>query len=454
MKKVIVLTILSLMLLTTEENDCDPFKTSSETCYKANPNGKYCIYYNYDDGGVCLEVVNKDKCQYDPSKGCVIKPGEVEPDLQVCGMVPGDNADEESCGFVPASCWNYENSKDKCLSLGICGYDEKREYNRCFSVGLDGNCKFENNKCTLDSNQKICEMIEEEGNMYCKERDIKCSDLDQDSSSCLNADLQDGTKKCSYNSSRSSGNKCFEVSVKEGCTYDNENILCKGDYSSSGKICDLDYSENPATCQKRNIQCSDFNGDESKCQSAKLPDKSKECSYNSDKCVEKEIKAECIFDEANTKCTSTLSSKINCKLNEDNNGCTEKSVECSDFTNQNDCNDAIISDSNKKCKYESGQCSESLKECSDFYNENQCVRYKPQNALAKCVWSKECKEKTCKTTSTENCGSFKPNDSSKQCALNQDKTECEEIRKPQEANSNGAKSLRLLLSIISLLIIL
>ena len=37
-------------------------------------------------------------------------------------------------------------------------------------------------------------MIEEEGNMYCKERDIKCSDLDQDSSSCLNADLQDGTK--------------------------------------------------------------------------------------------------------------------------------------------------------------------------------------------------------------------------------------------------------------------
>jgi len=171
-------------------------------------------------------------------------------------------------------------------------------------------------------------------------------------------------------------------------------------------------------------------------------------------CVEKEIKAECIFDEASTKCTSTLSSKINCKLNEDNNGCTEKNVECSDFTNQNDCNDAIISDSNKKCKFESGQCSEGLKDCSDFYNENQCISYKPQNALVKCVWSKECKEKTCKTTSTENCESFKPNDSSKQCSLNEDKTECEEIRKPSEANSNGAKSLRLLLSIISLLIIL
>jgi len=58
-------------------------------------------------------------------------------------------------------------------------------------------------------------MIEEEGNMYCRERDIKCSDLDQDSSSCLNADLQDGTKKCSYNSSLSPGNKCFEVSIKK-----------------------------------------------------------------------------------------------------------------------------------------------------------------------------------------------------------------------------------------------
>ena len=207
------------------------------------------------------------------------------------------------------------------MSLGICGYDEKRKYNRCFNVGLDGNCKFENNKCTIDSNQKFWEMIEEEGNMYCRERDIKWSDLDQDSSSCLNTDLQDESKKCSYNSSRSSGNKCFEVSVKEGCTYDNENILCKGDYSSSGKICDLDYSVNPVSCQKRNIQCNDFNGDENKCQSAKLPDKSKECIYNSDKCVEKEIKVECIFDGANTKCTSTLSSKINCKLNDENNGC-------------------------------------------------------------------------------------------------------------------------------------
>ena len=35
------------------------------------------------------------------------------------------------------------------------------------------------------------------------------------------------------------------------------------------------------TCQKRNIQCSDFDNDSTSCPNAKLPDKSIKCIYNS-----------------------------------------------------------------------------------------------------------------------------------------------------------------------------
>lgn len=55
---------------------------------------------------------------------------------------------------------------------------------------------------------------------------------------------------------------------------------------------------------------------------------------------------------------------------------------------------------------------------------------------------------TCETTSTENCGSFKPNDSGKTCALNQDKTQCEEV-----SEKNGAENLKIFLSMFLLLII-
>ena len=210
--------------------------------------------------------MNKDDCQYDVNKhNCFIKPGMEEPDTQVCQMYAGDNEGEENCQLGPASCYHYFYSRDKCLLLDNCGYDEKREeYRRCFNIYPEKNeigCEFKENKCTSNSNQKFCYLVDEEGYAFCKGRNIQCSDLDQDSSSCPNADLQDSTKKCSYDSSRSSGNKCFEVSIKEGCTYNNAEKKCTGEDLSNGKICDMDYSENPVTCQKRNIQCNDFDED-------------------------------------------------------------------------------------------------------------------------------------------------------------------------------------------------
>ena len=460
MKKLIAITILSIMLIITQENACESFKNEQE-CDNANKEGKSCIFQSTGENiGTCYEIVSNHPCQWDSEKHrCLIESGEEEPDSQVCGQ--GSLNEEEgkiSCELVDAQCYDYISSKEKCLSLKnyVCGYDEKREYEKCFFVTLDEGCEFKDNKCTIDSTKEFCELTKDEYNrMSCKKRNIKCSDLDQDSSNCPKIDLQENNKKCSYDSSRSSGNKCFEVLIGNGCTYDN---ACTGMDLPNWKICDMDMSGNPITCQLRNIQCSDFNQNENNCKSAKLPDKTKECSYSENQCIEKEVEAKCNYDNDKKECTSTLSSKIKCGLNSDENGCVEKNVECSDFeADEAGCNGAIISNSNKKCQYDNtkaeNKCTEIMKDCSDFYNEQECNRYKPQDALAKCVWSKECKIKTCETTSIENCGSFIPNDSKKQCALNDAKTKCEEKLKPESQPNNGAKCLKLLLTIISLLFI-
>ena len=474
MKKLFVIIILSIIFIISGENECEQYKNSREECESVHQNDVICIYYTYNEGSgdeeklvnKCNQIINKDVCQYDVNKhNCLIKPGEEEPDEQACQMTAGDNEGEENCQLGTASCYHKFYSRDKCLLLENCGYDEKKdEYNRCFIIHSEKNeegCEFKDNKCTSNSNQKFCYLVNEEGYTFCKSRNIQCSDFDQDSSSCPTADLQDSTKKCSYDSSRSSGNKCFEVLIKDGCTYNNANKECQGEDLSNGKICDMDYSENPVTCLKRNIQCNDFDGDQTKCQSATLPDKSKECSYNAEnKCVEKTKEAQCNFNGNSDpkSCTSSLPSKIKCELKEDESGCETKNVECSDFErDQSGCNDAIISDSKKKCEYDSSKeenkCSLVSKECNDFYNEQECNSHKPGNALAKCVWSNECKEKTCETTSTENCGSFKPNDSTKKCSLNQDKTKCEEISAQPENGKNGGENLKLFLSMLFLLII-
>jgi hypothetical protein len=238
MKKFIAITILSIMLIVTGENDCEQY-TSQEACEGAHPDDIYCIYRMYMDGDgeegkqvyKCNQIINQDDCQYDANKYyCFVKAGKEEPDGQACQMLGGQNEGEEICGLGPASCYHYRASRDKCLLLENCGYDEKKdEYSRCFMIDPEHNdpgCSFNDNKCTSDSNQKFCYLVDDQGYTFCRSKNIQCSDLDQDSSNCPKADLQDSAKKCSYDSSRSSGNRCFEGSLKDTCSYDSANKKC------------------------------------------------------------------------------------------------------------------------------------------------------------------------------------------------------------------------------------
>ena len=98
MKKLISITILSIMLIITQENACESFKNEQE-CYNANNVGKSCVFqYTGENIGTWYEIVNNHPCQYDSEKHrCLIKSGETEPDFQVCGQ--GSLNEEE--GKIP-----------------------------------------------------------------------------------------------------------------------------------------------------------------------------------------------------------------------------------------------------------------------------------------------------------------------------------------------------------------
>lgn len=415
MKKFFVITLLLIMLVITQENACSGHSNQDE-CEGDTTNK--CHY----DSEVCYEIVNNgDYCEYDSVNHLCSKKAGVEEDVTKICKLGNLSEDPVPCGSVDAQCQDYNSDQEKCKQLSNCGFDS----GNCFSVTLASGCEFnsDENQCSIESNTEICELqTVDDNNKSCVKRNIQCSDLNSDSGKCRQADLGDGTKKCYYDSSQ-----CVEVSIESGCTFNNENNQCTGEYLSEGKTCALDTTS-PVACKKRNIECNEFNGNKDKCESAKLLHKNKECIYNEqNKCVEK---SECEFkSDAAEKCVSKSPSKIKCTLNSGENGCDEAAVSCSDFeSDAAGCKAAILTTSGKKCFYDSTKTS------------NKCYED---------TW-------TCENTSIDECGSFTPSDTKKQCSLNTDKNKCEETSKPEtksEPKSNGATSLKLLLSIISLLVI-
>lgn len=425
MKKFFAITLLLIMLVITQENACEGY--ADLTACENNGDEKLCLFDS--EGSSCHEIVNKGEyCEYNTENHQCSKKDGVEEDVTKLCKLGNLSEDPVPCESVEAQCHDYDSEQNKCLLLENCGY----ETDNCFSVTLDSGCQFssDGNHCSIESNAKICELKPaepaQEKNKHCVKRDIQCSDLNSDSDKCKQAVFQDATKKCYYDSSQ-----CVEVSIESGCTFNNDDKQCTGEYLSEGKTCALDETS-PAACKKRNIECNEFDGNKNKCESAKLLHKNIECIYNEqNQCVEK---SECEFkSDADEKCVSKSPSKIKCTLNSGENGCDERAVLCSDFeSDEAGCKAAIITTPGKKCFYDSTKAS------------NKCYDD---------TW-------TCENTSTDQCESFTPSDTNKQCSLNKDTNKCEETSKAEtksetktESKSNGATSLKLLLSIISLLVI-
>ena len=247
------------------------------------------------------------------------------------------NNDEPPSGCVETNvqCQDFETDKQKCLSAEPedsergCFYHEYENVKKCMKLTIEEDCNYDkdSNFCSLstESNQFICELDIKTDSVECKKRQALCSDFDEDEDKCLSLILEETNKKCSYDSSLSSGSKCFEVLIKNGCTFDSSQKKCTGNDLPNGKICDLNSSMNPVNCDKRNAQCIDFNKEKTNCENVILQDTTKLCSYDEDtqSCTEK---IKCFFDEESNECKSSFPLKIKCDINEKSKECKEIKV--------------------------------------------------------------------------------------------------------------------------------
>lgn len=445
MKKIIII-ILVFSLTSFCKNDCVS-QSEQSACEEHIPEaGKKCSFDEERDEEQCYEVLVDTNCNYESSsKVCSVTNDKIN--SYKCAL----SQDKTSCASQNVQCSDFEDDSTNCplavLESGNkkCSYDSNGvNGKKCFEVEIDSGCTYDSSEkiCSFqeESNQFICQIVTSDDTMKCEKRNILCSDLDSDETKCINAVLQDASSECSYNGENSVGSKCYEVRTSAGCNYDNSQKKCTIITSLNDKVCDLEISQTPILCTQRNVQCIDFDEDETKCKAAVLQDASKKCNYKSDnavgqKCYEEEIEAKCTFNEETGICTSTLPSKVKCEKNDNDNptGCNMINVQCSDFNeDETSCEKAILSDKNKKCSYNStnaNKCYEESKECVDLFNEGDCNNYKHSNKLVKCLWEKQCKETRCETTDQKDCGKFKPTDGQYECVFDKTEGKCIETKK-------------------------
>jgi len=167
---------------------------------------------------------------------------------------------------------------------------------------------------------------------------------------------------------------------------------------------------------------------------------------------------DCTFEDGACKKAEGATFEDNekiCVLNTAKNGCNLRNVECKDFNSLVYCTGAKLNKKHKMCNFDSDRnpnCYEDNEYCSLVQEKNDCNGYSP-DVLTKCVWDEDggvCLETKCEETDKDNCGSYIPVDSSKQCTLDSTTDECKEVSKPNNKALYLKFSLMLFISLILL----
>ena len=152
--------------------------------------------------------------------------------------------------------------------------------------------------------------------------------------------------------------------------------LCNKARLPNGRICELVNNE----CKEYNYysSCADYHGSDKKtCESIRLYDPYKYCSYTGQGCEKKIIteKLTCSSynpDDDYDYCEKIIleDSKKHCKINDIFKGnCNEYYKKCSDYEGNDEsvCNSNIPEEYDKyKCVFKNGRCTEEKKICSDY----------------------------------------------------------------------------------------
>lgn len=403
-KKCVVKTVNNVKSCEEEDKNCEDF-TIGDDCksLKAEDN-KRCVLYK----GECK--AHSEECEGLSSNECIKN-------------IPKDNSKKcvwdtstSACKPIERTCTDYIIYEDKYDSSLDCKDINIEDPNICFldgenCISIIPNCEDRDSSSCTKSNPlndaksayditKQC-IYDTSCTSYIK----KCNDYKKGERDCNTIVVDDtDNKMCVLE-----GDKCKEVYI----TCDKYNELVEEDNRDSNQCAAItprdettkiiDYFSKCALiggeCTSVARECSEFNNDESLCNSHKQ-DKDKICIFKNNLCQEQFKTCE-LYDSQENKnkggCESILpkyssSSIQKCIYNEET--CQKERMECEDYkgTDESFCKSISTNDTNVyKCIFRNNKCIAEFKGCNTYDGKDRkiCESIKLDNEYQKCILEKD-----------------------------------------------------------------
>ena len=367
-----------------------------------------------DDGDVCTKLSTSDntkkKCFLESDSSC-------DEQFVKCEYYTGDNSD--ACEAIS----NYIEDKDKYK----CEFDDKKTENKCSKIRKE------------------------------------CSDFDEDEEKCNNYKPEDPKKICFFTAKKGeTTKKCIELTKIPTKCADLKDLADINDDTHCIAIKEDSYSEcawdtGKAECVKKPNECELDTHDSSNCDHI-LINKTHECKYIEDSCVEVKYYSNCNLytgtERAICEFINPPESNKRCILLNDKQ-CVSVPKECEDYEDDSEyecINNYKPLDENYKCVFTGGRCTKVLKQKEYCYqgDESQTIceaiipKNNGENYSIKCKFEdskcvrveKPCEDYQGTNLNSEICSSIIPKDQNKKCILRNG--ECVEEYKTCKAYNDDA----------------
>ena len=471
-----------------KSKECNDITVSDKTCYLTSEgckaldtyttcSGEGVTVYNGNDAYICGQLAASVN-----TKKCAIKNGKCAEVLKECSewvnsLTCSDldaGADNKRCYLNGAICESHYKSCADIISQNECQANvplKKKEQtddpdrDSLQTCIWDGSCKqYEDCSDYKGNDDAICRLIKVFADDSIDTTNI-CKMVGVDTKTCTKeakSKCDDFTDNCSERSLIVETNACLDLGgqckelpkvcesytggVQQVCELISTSIA-----ENNKKKCELEGN----ACKTKDIVCSDYDGDQSKCTGFSPSSNLKKCVYIDDKCLEVYKSCEDVNSDTNTSvnkktaCESTLvytdSTNIDytkeCVFGKADSSATSETChektgidECEeyDYNSEDFCSHVKYTSSDtKKCAIVNGKCIEQSRGCGDYKDsdrkECESIVLSEDNKKCALVNDKTCTEIT-KLCSEYNgnkeqiCKQYKPyNTDEKVCAIYKDK---------------------------------
>lgn len=447
--QILFIIFISINFSINTSNDCSDFETIKKTQCEAITSSdtskscfvidnvctefyKECTEYTGTDSSICKKITpsnSKKKCTY--NKGC-------------------EEIDKECSDYGQNECMTIKFDNTRCV------YDDgecKENYEKCEDYTEDDSnictaIKPFNQEKTAINHLKKCVYDENATENKCTETSKLCSDFisGKDDAYCESFISSDPTKKiCVYkdNDCKELFKTCEiynaeETKTKPICESIKPYVEDGNEYDTSSK-CIFNTGDN--SCTRETKECNEFTT-KAECEAHTPKDSKKMCVFTKNGCEEvyqscgklndetdeaKINKGNCESIEVYISDSKIIDYSKNCTF--ETNSCVEKTKKCDGYKagqSEEYCTNIVLTDDTKKCALIDGKCVEQPASCGDYKESDRkiCESITTGSEYTKCVLDKDTtctsKQKICSEylgKSAIECAKYKVSDSSNVCSL-------------------------------------